>query len=588
MGVGNHGGPDEPGRTQAAGCWRGEEAGRRGQSAGSERVQASRGLTATHATTLAAPTPAPTPAPARMTGGFTTQRPTRSIGFTVTGVVLVLLALVLMLKMGAQQRGGPAHQDISIGNGIPATIFLPVDAAKSGDFPDPAPKGKRPPVIVIAHGYSADRASMSGMARSFARAGYAVVTFDFRGHGGNTHPFQGDLTVDVKAVVDWARTSPFVDSSRLAVLGHSMGASAVLEFATKDPRPVAVVPVSGGFLLNDAVVPAHTLLIDASGDPGRIRDRQKELRDELSARGGAVVHKEVGGTNHLTILRSSEAIGDIAAFLDPIMGIERPAGTKVGLDDPRMRTAGLYLIVALGLIAVVGSLAGRLVPDGPTDEAEAPVWGGFALVAGALLLTLPVLAVGPIDPLPLGAGLPVVVHLALASALLWGCRALAQRGQLAGAAARWTSERVWLPLREVGWAGLAASGAVVLLLLPMSGVFHRLVPTPERAVYWVVATLLALPFFAAFEALLRRGRPGVAAGWGVLGRLVLLVVLLLGLGMHALPSVIALVLPLLVLQYAILEIFAAGAYARARNTAVIAVVDATITGWIAVMLTPIG
>jgi pimeloyl-ACP methyl ester carboxylesterase len=428
---------------------------------------------------------------------------------------------------------------------------------------------------------------MSGIARSLARGGYAVVTFDFRGHGSNTNPFQGELRDDVKAAVDWARTSSFVDGTRIAVLGHSMGAGAVLDFATMDPRVKAVVPVSGGFVLNDAVVPAHTLLIDASGDPGRIRDRQKTLTSELAARGGDVVHKEVSGTNHLTILRSSAAIGDIVAFLDPVMGITRPAGTKIGLDDPRMGPALLYLIVALGLIAIVGSLAGRLVPDGPDDEPEAPVWSGFALMAGALLLTLPILSVGPIEPLPIGAGQPVLMHLALASAVLWGCRVLAQRGQLSGSVARWTSERVWLPLREVGWAGLAASAAIVVLLLPMAGVFHRLVPTPQRAIYWVVTSLVALPFFAAFEALLRRGRPGRAAGWGVLGRVLLLVVIYLGLGVHALPSVIALVVPLLVLQFAMLEIFAAGAYARARNTAVIAIVDATLVGWVAVTLTPI-
>jgi hypothetical protein len=216
------------------------------------------------------------------------------------------------------------------------------------------------------------------------------------------------------------------------------------------------------------------------------------------------------------------------------------------------------------------------------------VWSGFALVGGALLVSLPLLSIATIDPLPIGASQPIVVHAAVASALLWGCRALAQRGQLGGPIGGWLTDRAWLPLREVGWAGLAASGAIVVLLLPLSGVFHRLVPTPQRAVYWVVMAAMALPFFAAFEALIRRGRPGRAAGWGVLGRVLLLAVLFLGLGLRALPDVIALVLPLLVLQYALLEVFAAGAYVRARNTALIAVVDAVFVGWLAVMLTPVG
>ena len=92
-----------------------------------------------------------------------------------------------------RSEGGPAHGEFSFGDGIPATLYLPVDAEDDGDLPEPLPKGERPPVIVMAHGYSADRASMSGMARSLARAGYAVVNIDLRGHGSNTHAFRGDL-----------------------------------------------------------------------------------------------------------------------------------------------------------------------------------------------------------------------------------------------------------------------------------------------------------------------------------------------------------------------------------------------------------
>ena len=55
-----------------------------------------------------------------------------------------------------------------------------------------------------------------------------------------------------------------------------------------------------------------------------------------------------------------------------------------------------------------------------------------------------------------------------------------------------------------------------------------------------------------------------------------------------LPFVIILVIPLLVLQYVFLEIFAATAYSAGRNPAVIAVVDAVFVAWLAVMLSPIG
>jgi len=79
-----------------------------------------------------------------------------------------------------------------------------------------------------------------------------------------------------------------------------------------------------------------------------------------------------------------------------------------------------------------------------------------------------------------------------------------------------------------------------------------------------------------------------AIGWGVLGRVLLLAALSIGVSLQVLPAVLALDIPILVLQYVILEIFAASCYATGRNTAVIAVVDAIFIAWLTIMLTPIG
>lgn len=440
----------------------------------------------------------------------------------------------------------------------------------------------------MAHGYSADRASMSGLARSLARAGYGVLSIDLRGHGANTNRFGGDIHDDFAAAVTWAESSPYFDGARLAVLGHSMGAGAALTFATEDERPLAVIPVAGGWTLQDAVDPANALFLVAEGDPGRIHDRQEELAEDLDARGTAVEAYEIGGTDHITVLRSSDTVQRIVGFLDPIFGFERE-GELPGLDDPRFTTAGLYLVWTLGLLAVAGTLAGRLAParvdDGSSDPA---LWTGFLLVGAALVLTLPLLGVQPIDPVPLGAGLPVAISFALASALLWGVRALAAAGQVHERLAGWVGGGPWLPSRRELAVGLAGGLTVFVLLLPLAGVFHRLVPTPTRLAYWVLVTALVLPFFAAFEALIRRGSPLRAELQAVLGRLLLLAVLLAGVDASVLPSVLGLVLPVLVGQYVIVECFAAGAYARGRSAAMIAVVDAVVVGWLVVTLSPVG
>jgi hypothetical protein len=202
---------------------------------------------------------------------------------------------------------------------------------------------------------------------------------------------------------------------------------------------------------------------------------------------------------------------------------------------------------------------------------------------------MPVLSAGGFDILPLGAGQPIVMHVALASGVLWGLRALARRGQLSGRTGEWLGDgRPWLSLRTSGWTGLASAGVIIALLVPLGPVFHRMVPTPQRALYWVVMTAVALPFFAAYHALIRRGTGWRSIAIGAAGRVVLLVILILGVWLGALPFVVSLVLPLLFLQYVLLELFAAGCYLASRNTTVVAVVDAVIIGWLAVTLTPVG
>lgn len=500
----------------------------------------------------------------------------------VGAVVVVALTSAVAIRLGALERQGPARIELSIGDGIPATLYLPYEADEEGEAPYPPPPGERPPVVVVAHGYSADQAIMSPMARSLAEAGYAALTFDFRGHGSNLDSFAGDLTDDLDAVVDHLERSPFVDAERIVVLGHSMGASAVLDFATLDDRPIAVVPVSGGFQVHDAVVPDHVLLMVASGDPERIHERQAEITADLGRRTD-VVEREISGTDHITILFSNTAIEEIVSFLDPIAGLER-SGQTPGLDDDRLAPGALYLVLAVITIGLIGSVAGRFVEP---DESGAGA-GGLLLVAAALVATYPVMAVGGFSVLPIGAGQPIVVQLLLASGLLWGLKAMVGRGMLTGRIVGWLDTGPWLPLRRVAAPGVLAALAVVLLFLPLGAIVHRLVPTPTRLLLWIVVSLMALPFFSAFEALVRRGGTWGAIGWGLLGRIVLLIVLAVGLGLGLLPPVIALVVPLLIGQYVLLEIFAATAYASGRNPALIAVTESVLIGWIVVTLTPIG
>jgi dienelactone hydrolase len=531
------------------------------------------------------------PAPSRAGGAQDSAAASAPAGFrwrapTIVFIVAAVLAALLLARLGAQEREGPAHTFASVRN-VPATLYVP-EKMHDDRFPNPKPVGQRPPLVVVAHGFSADQQIMSTISRSLAAHGFAVLAIDFRGHGSNTHAFEGDIIDDLKAALDWADTSPYVDHTRYAVLGHSMGASAALEFASRDPRVKAVVPVSGGDIIDDTRVPTKILFLDAENDPSQIKDRQDELVTELNGKTD-LRHVTVKGKDHVTILFSNTAIRETVNWLDDAFGTH---GTTTGRTDGRLGTVGLYMLMALVLIFGAGLAVGRLAPAVARAEVRWTAGGqGLLVVIGALIVAMPLIALGsPASFIPAIVGDAQVGYLGLAGGLLFVGRALARRANWDGAVAtRLTAGNSWFPdeWRGTALAGLAGAVAVYVLLLPLSVVFHRLVPTPERFVIWVVATLLFAPIYLASEALIRRGTFRVAVGWGIASRIVTLIVVALGIRVGFLPGFLSLILPILAIFYLLLELFAAGVYRRNANVAAIAFAEAALLAWLLATSVPV-
>jgi len=226
-----------------------------------------------------------------------------------------------------------------------------------------------------------------------------------------------------------------------------------------------------------------------------------------------------------------------------------------------------------------------LVPASPSTATGGSLW----LLVGALVVTMPLMATGGPTFLPIGPDQPLVIGLGLAGAVLWGLRVAASRHALTGRPAAWLGAPTspWLPLRTAALPGVVAGLIVFVLLVPVGVVFHQMVPTPERLVYWASLAVVGLPFFAALEAFVRRGSAWRAIGLGALGRVILFAALLVGIGTGVLPPVLFLVLPILVFQYLVIEVFASTCYAWGRNPAVIAVMETVFIGWLAATLTPI-
>lgn len=497
-------------------------------------------------------------------------------------IVASVVAALLLARLSSQESGGPAHTNAAVNN-VPATLYIP-QRVHNGEFPLAPPPGQRPPLVVVAHGFTADQQIMSTISRSLANHGFAVLAIDFRGHGSNPHPLQGDIIDDLKAAVDWAETSPYIDKDRIAVLGHSMGASAALEFASRDPRVKAVVPVSGGDVIDDTRVPTNVFFLDAQNDPKQIRDNQNKLAAQLKGK-TQLRQLTVKGKDHVTILWSNTAITQTQQWLDGVFGTHGPTGRM----DGRLGTIGLYALFMLVLIFGAGLAIGRLAPavehlDVTGIGASRAGGRGLLLVAGALIVAMPVIALGsPAGFVPVIVGDAQLGYLGAAGALLFVGRALARRAEWTGPVARRLAEGdSWWPVdwRGTVLAGLAGAVAFYVLLQPISVVFHRLIPTPERFLIFVVGTLLLLPIYLASETLIRRGRFWVAVGWGAASKVLALVVAIIGIRVGFLPGVLSLILPLLFIFYVLIELFAAGVYRRNGNVAAIAVAEAALIAWL--------
>jgi len=90
-------------------------------------------------------------------------------------------------------------------------------------------RGRETPLVILFHGYSAEKTSLLGEARAFLDFGASVMLVDFRGSGGSSESY---TTVgvheaeDVAAAVRYARAK--LSHDNVFLFGRSMGAAAIL------------------------------------------------------------------------------------------------------------------------------------------------------------------------------------------------------------------------------------------------------------------------------------------------------------------------------------------------------------------------
>lgn len=134
--------------------------------------------------------------------------------------------------------------------GIALTLWRPAEAAE-----------RKLPLIILCHGFCGVRGLLlPAYADAFVRAGFAAVTFDYRGFGdsegerGRLLPAQ--QAEDILTVTEWARMQPGIHRKRIGLWGTSLGGGHVFVAASQDPGIKCVVSQLG-FADGAAVVTGH-------------------------------------------------------------------------------------------------------------------------------------------------------------------------------------------------------------------------------------------------------------------------------------------------------------------------------------------
>jgi pimeloyl-ACP methyl ester carboxylesterase len=134
------------------------------------------------------------------------------------------------------------------------TFYAPDGVRLEGWFVPPQAEHRA--VIVFVHGLATNRAHWLDEAALLARHGYGALLFDLRNHGAS----EGTLTTfgyfeveDVRGAIEYLSARADVDSQRIALMGHSMGAGTVLLAGARIARVRAVIAQSAYASIEDNI-----------------------------------------------------------------------------------------------------------------------------------------------------------------------------------------------------------------------------------------------------------------------------------------------------------------------------------------------
>ena len=456
-----------------------------------------------------------------------------------TRILILIIALTLIAVSWWQVAAAPRGLTVRhlSRDGVPMLYLAPAGAHAARSVPG----------VLVAHGFAGSRQLMLGYGYTLAHAGYAVLLWDFAGHGANPQPLAPDsLQAAVDAAYDVMIEQPEVDPGRLALLGHSMGSGAVMAAAIRDPdryaATIAVSPTSAD-VTPDA--PRNLLLQAGNLEGGFVGNARKLLAQGGGERGGFAE----GRARQLTVIPNAEHISILFRGQSHRAALDWLANA---FGEPRVtayvdRRIIWYGLSLLGWLLALIALAPVLRPAVP-EQAPGSRWLSW--------VALPVSAL-------IASGMLALLNPGVALARFGGL-------MVGGAVGLWflVAGLIWLPsirsLRRPSLADLGWGVGLFAVLTLAFGVMAHYVWLPwwlnlPRLARWPLLALACLPWFLAAGMAQRGAGAGMRVLWWLAQSITVVAGLFLALLLVPSLGFLMILLPLMPLILGIVAVAGAAA-----------------------------
>jgi len=172
--------------------------------------------------------------------------------------------------------------------------------------------GKGPKTVILVHGWTCDDRTWVSQVPVLSRD-YRVITLDLPGAGQSGSPRDGKLSMDLFArAIEAVREEAKAD--RVALVGHSMGTAAIMQYARLHPEhTVALVLVDGSVTVPPDAAPAMLAMAKQYAESAKARETMVQMM--FTPNTSEEVKKQVLSM----ILRApaATATGMMQAFADP-------------------------------------------------------------------------------------------------------------------------------------------------------------------------------------------------------------------------------------------------------------------------------